>query len=45
MDANFSYWKTELDYKNIDETAFVTHHKARNYLEMPFERENAIATF
>lgn len=45
LDINANYWQIDMDYKNVDETAFVSHHALFRYKMMPFGVKNAPAAF
>lgn len=45
LDANSGYWQIDIDRKDIDKTAFVTHHGLFKYTRMPFGLKNAPVTF
>lgn len=43
--ANTKYWQIETDGKDIDKTAFVTHHGLLKYTRKFFGQKNTPATF
>lgn len=45
FNANSDYLQLEMDEKDADQTAFVTHHGLYWYTKMPFGPKNASKTF
>lgn len=45
LDASSSSWIIEKDNKDVNKTAFVTHHGPFKYTRMPFGLKNAPASF
>lgn len=45
LDANTGHWQIEIDEKDMDDAAFVTHNGHYQYTRMPFGLKNALATF
>lgn len=45
LDANSEFWQLEMDEKDIDKTAFVTHHGLFKCTRMRFGLMNASAMF
>lgn len=42
LDANLAYWKIQMDDKDVNEIAFVTHHGLFKYSRIPFELRRAL---
>lgn len=45
MDGNTEYFQLGMDPRDVDNTAFVTHHELSHYISMPFGLKNDSATF
>lgn len=45
LDANSGYWQLEMDEKDNEKNALVTHHGLFKYTRMPFGLKNATAKF
>lgn len=45
IDANFGYWKVEIDERDHDRTTFTSNNGLQGFIRIPFGLKNAPGTF